>query len=45
MAPVALLGVWAGILLFRPAYEPIYKTACLMLLALLSAAGLISQFN
>jgi uncharacterized membrane protein YfcA len=45
MAPVALLGVSAGILLFRPAYEPIYKTVCLMLLAVLSATGLISQFS
>ena len=45
MAPVVLLGVFAGIWLFRPAYEHLYKIACLVLLALLSTAGLISQLS
>jgi uncharacterized membrane protein YfcA len=45
MAPVVLLGVFAGIWLFRPAYEPLYKVVCLTLLTLLSAKGLISQFT
>ncbi|WP_417432703.1 TSUP family transporter [Hoeflea sp.] len=43
MSPVVLLGVFAGIWLFRPAYEHLYKNACLLLLTLLSATGLISQ--
>jgi uncharacterized membrane protein YfcA len=43
MIPLVLLGVFSGARLFRPAYEHLYKAACLGLLALLSAAGLISQ--
>jgi len=43
LAPVVLLGVFLGIWLFRPAYEHLYKVACLTLLTLLSATGLISQ--
>ncbi|MGJ8569528.1 MAG: TSUP family transporter [Hoeflea sp.] len=43
MAPVVLIGVFAGTWLFRPAYEPLYKVVCLTLLTLLSATGLISQ--
>ena len=45
MSPVVLLGVLFGSLLFRPAHEYLYKSACLLLLSLLSAAGLISQFS
>jgi len=43
LSPVALLGVFVGIFLFRPAYEHLYKVACLALLSGLSAMGLISQ--
>jgi len=43
LAPVVLLGAFLGIWLFRPAYEHLYKVACLTLLTLLSATGLISQ--
>lgn len=45
MSPVVVLGVFAGTWLFRPAYEHLYKVACLTLLTLLSATGLISQFS
>lgn len=45
LSPVVLLGVFLGIWLFRPAYEHLYKVACLTLLTLLSAVGLISQFT
>ena len=43
MAPVVLLGVFAGTWLFRPSYEHLYRAACLTLLVVLSATGLISQ--
>lgn len=45
LSPVVLIGVFLGIWLFRPAYEHLYKVACLTLLILLSATGLISQFS
>lgn len=41
LTPLALAGVGLGSLLFRPAYEHLYKTACLALLSLLSVAGLL----
>jgi uncharacterized membrane protein YfcA len=43
MAPLGLLGVLSGVWLFRPAYEHLYKAACLGLLAVLCTAGLVSQ--
>lgn len=43
MIPLVLLGVLSGTWLFRPAYEHLYKAACLGLLALLSTVGLVSQ--
>lgn len=41
MAPIVLLGVLLGSLLFRPAHEHLYKNACLLLLTLLAASGLM----
>jgi len=43
LSPVVLIGVFLGIWLFRPTYEHLYKNACLTLLTLLSATGLVSQ--
>lgn len=43
MAPLALVGVLSGVWLFRPAYEHLYKAACLGLLAMLCATGLLNQ--
>ena len=44
VAAAFLIGVFLGTLLFRPAYEPLYKAACLLLLAALSTTGLVNQF-
>ena len=41
LSPVVLVGVGLGSLLFRPAHEHLYKTACLLLLSALAATGLI----
>jgi uncharacterized membrane protein YfcA len=40
LSPVILLGVFLGSVLFRPAYEHLYKRVCLLLLGSLCAIGL-----
>jgi uncharacterized membrane protein YfcA len=40
LSPFILLGVFLGSLLFRPAYEHLYKRVCLLLLGSLCAIGL-----
>jgi uncharacterized membrane protein YfcA len=40
LSPVILLGVFLGSLLFRPAYEHLYKRVCLLLLISLCITGL-----
>lgn len=41
LAPVALVGIFLGTLLFRPSLETFYKRFCLVLLMGLAAQGLI----
>ncbi|RED14365.1 sulfite exporter TauE/SafE family protein [Pontivivens insulae] len=41
LAPVVLLGVLLGTLLFRPSLVPFYRRFCLFLLCVLSVAGLV----
>jgi uncharacterized membrane protein YfcA len=41
LSPVILLGVFLGSLLFRPAYEHLYKRVCLLLLSTLCITGLL----
>ena len=42
-SPIVLLGVFLGGLLFRPAYEHLYKRVCLLLLVGLCVLGLARQ--
>jgi len=41
LAPAAVVGVLAGIWLFRPSLEPLYKRFCLLLLISVAAIGLV----
>lgn len=43
LSPVVLLGIFLGSLLFRPAYEHLYKRVCLFLLIGLCVLGLVRQ--
>ena len=45
LAPLIVIGVGIGSLLFRPQYEYLYKRSCLTLLALLSFAGIVRLIN
>ena len=41
LVPVTLVGVWLGMTLFNPRWEPYYKPFCLGLLIALAAFGLV----
>ena len=41
LSPIILLGVFLGSILFRPAYEHLYKRVCLLLLISLCITGLL----